>query len=76
VYLVAAVGDGSASRIVNPDGEVIAETTDGLATAELDLTRESRLWWLSSARPMVSLRVFVIQERRPDTYRPLVDGSR
>ena len=76
VYLVAAVGDGSASRIVNPDGEVIAETTDGLATAELDLTRESRLWWLSVGPADGELKSLVIQERRPDTYRPLVDGSR
>jgi predicted amidohydrolase len=76
VYLVASVSDGSASRIVNPDGEVIAETTDGLATAELDLTRESRLWWLSVGPADGELKSLVIQERRPDTYRPLVDGSR
>lgn len=75
VYLVASVSDGAASRIVNPDGEVIAETTDGLATAEFDLRRESRLWWLSVGPADGELKSLVIQERRPDTYRPLVETN-
>ena len=75
VYLVASVSDGAASRIVNPDGEVIAETTDGLATAELDLARESRLWWLSVGPADGELKSLVIQERRPDSYRPLIETN-
>lgn len=76
VYLVAAVSEGVASRIVNPDGEVLAETKDGLATAELDLARESRTWWLSVGPADGEAKSLSIQERRPETYRPLVDGSR
>jgi predicted amidohydrolase len=75
LYLVASVGDGAASRIVNPDGEVIAETTDGLASAELDLTRQSRLWWLSVGPADGELKSLVIQERRPETYKPLIEGT-
>jgi predicted amidohydrolase len=76
VYLVASVSHGAASRIVNPDGEVIAETTEGLAAADLDLTKESRLWWLSVGPADGELKSLVIQERRPDSYRDLVDGPR
>jgi predicted amidohydrolase len=75
LYLVASVGDGAASRIVNPDGEVIAETADGLASAELDLTRQSRLWWLSVGPADGELKSLVIQERRPETYKPLIEGT-
>ena len=75
VYLVASVSDGAPSRIVNPDGEVMAETADGLAAAELDLRRESRLWWLSVGPADGELKSLVIQERRPDSYRLLIDTN-
>jgi len=76
VYLVASVSEGNASRIINPEGEVVAETTDGLATADLDLDRESRLWWLSVGPADGEAKSLVIQERRPETYQDLVDGPR
>jgi hypothetical protein len=60
---------------VNPDGEVIAETADGLTSAELDLTRQSRLWWLSVGPADGELKSLVIQERRPETYKPLIEGT-
>jgi predicted amidohydrolase len=75
LYLVASVGDGAASRIVNPEGEVIAETTDGLVSAELDLTKQSRVWWLSVGPADGELKSLVIQERRPETYKPLIEGT-
>jgi predicted amidohydrolase len=75
VYLVASVSHGAPSRIVNPDGEVMAETADGLAAAELDLRRESRLWWLSVGPADGELKSLVIQERRPDSYRLLIDTN-
>jgi predicted amidohydrolase len=75
VYLVTSVSHGAASRIVNPDGEVIAETTEGLATADLDLTTESRLWWLSVGPADGELKSLVIHERRPDSYRPLIETN-
>ena len=73
VYVVASVSDGADSRIINPDGEVIANTTDGLATADLDLNKESRLWWLSVGPADGEAKSLVIEERRPDTYKDLVD---
>ena len=72
VYLVTSVGDGRASRIVNPDGEVMAETTDGLATAEIDLSKEWREWWLSVGPAYGEAKSLVIEERRPDTYDLLI----
>jgi predicted amidohydrolase len=75
VYLVTSVGDGRASRIVNPDGEVMAETTDGLATADIDLRKEWREWWLSVGPAYGEPKSLVIEERRPDTYKPLVKGG-
>jgi predicted amidohydrolase len=74
--VIAAVSEGRASRIINPEGEVVAETTDGLATADLDLDRESRLWWLSVGPADGEAKSLVIQERRPETYKDLLDGSR
>ena len=76
VYLVTSVGEGRASRIVNPDGEVMAETTDGLATADIDLSQQWREWWLSVGPAYGEAKSLLIEERRPDTYKPLVEGSR
>jgi hypothetical protein len=53
----------------------MAETSDGLATAELDLRRESRLWWLSVGPADGELKSLVIEERRPDTYRAVIDTN-
>jgi predicted amidohydrolase len=75
VYLVTSVGQGRASRIVNPNGEVMAETTDGLATAEIDLRKKWREWWLSVGPAYGEAKSLVIQERRPDTYKMLIKGS-
>lgn len=72
VYVVTSVSQGLASRIVDPDGEVVVEATDGLATATLDLARESRLWWLSVGPADGEAKSLVIQERRADTYGVLV----
>ena len=76
IYLVASVSEGRDSRIIDPDGEIVAETTDGLATANIDLDRESRLWWLSVGPADGEAKSLVIQERRPETYHDLPDGSR
>ncbi len=75
VYFVTSVSKGAPSRIVDPEGEVIAETTDGVAAAEIDLNRESRLWWLSVGPAYGQARSLVITERRPETYKDLADGS-
>ena len=54
----------------------MADTTDGLATAELDLNKETRQWWLSVGPSDAEPRGLVIEERRPETYGDLIDGSR
>jgi predicted amidohydrolase len=74
-YLVTSVAEGRASRIVNPNGEVMAETTDGLATADIDLRKEWRHWWLSVGPAYGEAKSLVIEERRPDTYGPLAKES-
>ena len=76
VYVVTSVSKGLASRIVDPDGEVVAEATDGLATANLDLTKESRQWWLSVGPADGEAKSLSIHERRPDTYGGLVTASK
>jgi len=76
VYVVTSVSKGLPSRIVDPEGEVVVETTDGLATANLDLAKESRLWWLSVGPADGEGKSLCIQERRPDTYGALVTGSK
>ena len=76
VYLVTSVGEGCASRIVNPDGEVMAETTDGLATADIELRKTWREWWLSVGPAYGEAKSLVIEgSARPDTYKALVKQS-
>ena len=72
VFIVTSVSAGLASRIVDPDGEVVVEAADGLASATLDLARESRQWWLSVGPADGQAKSLVIQERRADTYGELV----
>jgi predicted amidohydrolase len=76
VYVVTSVSQGLASRIVDPDGEVVVETTDGLATANLDLAEESRQWWLSVGPADGEAKSLSVHERRPDTYGALVTDAR
>jgi predicted amidohydrolase len=76
VYLVTSISQGLASRIVNPDGDVMAEATDGLATADIDLSKEWRYWWLSVGPAYGEAKSLVIEERRPETYKLIVNGSR
>jgi predicted amidohydrolase len=74
VFLVTSISQGLASRIVDPDGEVLAEAMEGLATADIDLAKETRVWWLSVGPADGEGKSLYIQERRPDTYGPLVTG--
>jgi predicted amidohydrolase len=75
VFLVSSnTMDRSASRIINPQGHVLAETVErfGVAVAEIDLDQEWRLMYLSVGS-MGEGRSLYVHERRPDTYAPLVD---
>ena len=79
VYLVASSTVAqSPSRIVDPTGEVLAETLDpfGIAVSDIDLDREDRLHWLSVGPADGEARRLYIRERRPDTYGILSEGSR
>ena len=72
VYLISSATVGkSASRIIDPSGDVLAETMDGIATADIDLSREWRLRWLSIGPGDGEAKSLYIKERRPDTYRAL-----
>ena len=68
MYVVTSSQLASSSRIVDPDGEVAAETVDGIASATLDLNRESRLFWLSVGPAEGEARSLYVKERRPETY--------
>lgn len=77
VYLVSSntVGHGGASRIIDPVGNVLAETAApfSVAFAEVDLDQEYRLHWLSVGPGDGEARSLYIRERRPDTYNPLTE---
>lgn len=78
VYIASAISAGKlTSRIVAPDGEVLAETAGGYAAADVDLNREMRVNWLSVGDAEGEAKSLYIKERRPDTYEPLLpDRSR
>lgn len=71
VYFVSSTTVGDApSRIIDPTGEVLAETAEafGIALAEIDLDKESRVYWLSVGPSYGEAKSLYIKERRPDTY--------
>jgi predicted amidohydrolase len=69
VYIASSIGVGDlASRIVAPTGDVLAETTDGIASAQIDLDKETRVMWLSVGPSEGEPKSLYIKERRPDTY--------
>jgi predicted amidohydrolase len=68
VFLVASSTSAkSPSRIVGPDGVVLAEASSGIAIADIDLSAESRVESLSFAA-LGEGKSLYIKERRPDTY--------
>lgn len=75
VYLVSSpvVGRNPGS-IINPAGEVLAETQaeSGFALAEVDLNQEFRLKWLSVGPGEGEPQSLYVKERRPETYQPIV----
>jgi len=71
VYFVSSTTVGDApSRIIDPTGEVLAETGEplGIAVAEIDLDKEWRVYWLSVGPATGEAKSLYIKERRPDTY--------
>ena len=71
VYFVSSTTVGDApSRVIDPTGEVLAETAEqlGIAVADVDLDREWRVYWLSVGPATGEAKSLYIKERRPDTY--------
>jgi predicted amidohydrolase len=69
VYIASSISAGDLpSRIVAPTGDVLAETTDGIAAANIDLDQETRVMWLSVGPAEGDPKSLYIKERRPDTY--------
>ncbi len=77
VWLVASstVTD-SPSRILNPQGEVVADATGAFthAFAELDLNQQWRERYLSVGDGDGEAATLLIKERRPDAYGPLLES--
>ncbi|MGE5647458.1 MAG: carbon-nitrogen hydrolase family protein [Acidobacteriota bacterium] len=71
IFLITSISQELGSRIVDPDGRILAETKEGYAGADLDLDKETRFWWMSVGPADGEPRSLFLQERRPDTYRAL-----
>jgi predicted amidohydrolase len=78
LYLVSSNTTGGASRIVNPEGEVLAEAAGDfkLAVADIDLNQEWRAKWLSIGPGLGEGRSLYLKERRPDTYSGVLDSPK
>jgi predicted amidohydrolase len=77
IWLVSSVTVTEApSQILNPQGEVLAETTGEFdhVLAELDLNREWRVRYMSVSKGYGDAATFYIKERRADTYSVLEEG--
>ncbi|HWR54147.1 MAG TPA: carbon-nitrogen hydrolase family protein [Bryobacteraceae bacterium] len=71
VFIVSSNTVGNtASRIIDPSGEVLAEASGpaGLAVKDLDLDKQWRTMWLSVGPSYGEGKSLYIKERRPDTY--------
>lgn len=66
------------SRVITPDGDVLAEARGSFSFAvqDLDLNQEWRLRYLSVAKGVGEAKSLYFSERRPDTYGDLVDRNR
>jgi predicted amidohydrolase len=73
VYLVSSSTLANPSCIIDPNGEVLASTSDGIAVKDIDLSQQWRVHWLSVGPSDGEARSLYIKERRPDTYRLLAD---
>jgi hypothetical protein len=78
VYLITSSTVGETeSRIINPQGAIVAETKEkfGYAIAEIDLNQEWRLRYLSVGNGTGEAKSLYLRERRPDTYAPLLKDA-
>jgi predicted amidohydrolase len=76
VFLIASSTQAqSPSRIIDPNGRVLAETADGIASAEIDIDQHTRVYWLSVGAADGEGKSIYIKERRPDTYGAIAPGG-
>jgi predicted amidohydrolase len=78
VYLITSSTVGETeSRIINPQGEIVAEAKDkfAYAIAEIDLNQEWRRRYLSVGNGAGEGKSLYLRERRPETYTPLLKDS-
>lgn len=73
IYMVASMNQEWPSRIIDPRGEVIAETSDpfGVAVSEIDLDRQDGVYWMSVGPGLGEPKSLYMRERRPETYGPM-----
>lgn len=71
-FVTSSTVTDSPSRIINPQGEVVADTSGefGYAMADIDLNQEWRQQYMSTSSYGEPAR-FLVKERRPDTYGPV-----
>ena len=78
VYLITSSTVGETeSRILNPQGAIVAETKEkfGYAIAEIDLNAEWRRRYLSVGNGAGEGKSLYLRERRPETYTPLLKDA-
>jgi predicted amidohydrolase len=73
LYLISSGTVSDASRIINPNGDVLGEARGNFAYVlkELDLNQEWRLRYLSAGSGTGEAKSLYLQERRPETYSEL-----
>lgn len=69
IPLAGASTQRPTSRILDAQGEIAAETADGIAVGVIDLNREYRVNWLSVGPGAGEAKSLYIKERRPETYK-------
>lgn len=75
-FVTSSTVTDSPSRIINPQGQVVADASGalGYAVADVDLNQEWRQRWMSVSSGLGEPARFMIKERRPDTYDVIVEA--
>ncbi len=74
-FITSSTVTDSPSRIINPEGEVVADANGSFsyAVADIDLNQEWRQRYMSTSSYGEPAR-FLVKERRPDTYSDVTDA--
>ncbi len=76
-FVTSSTVTDAPSRIINPQGEVVADATGNFAyaVAEVDLNQEWRQRYMSVGNGYGEPARFLVKERRPDTYPSLMTSD-